>query len=206
MLFDLGGVVVHYDPITPLTELVPGRDSREAITRRWAKLEVLRQLETGQCSPDEFAAAVIGEFGLRVTPVEFLDNFAQWDRGPMAGALELLRALRGNYRVACLSNNNAVHWGRLCRLFGVAREFDATYLSYEIGVMKPDRRAYDYVLSAESVAANDVVFVDDNAENVAAARAVGINAFRCMGIDMVRERLAELLPNTPELSHRSKPI
>jgi HAD superfamily hydrolase (TIGR01509 family) len=200
-LFDLGGVVVHYDPITHLAELVPVSGDRETITRRWANLPALHGLETGRCPPDEFAAAVIAEFGLRATPAEFLDNFALWDR-PMAGAVELLRSLREKYRVACLSNNNPVHWDRLCEEFAIDREFDATYLSYEIGIMKPDRRIYEHVLSAEGVAPRDVVFLDDNAENVAAARGVGIAAFQCAGIDAVRRQLDQLLTDTPATNIR----
>ena len=205
LLFDLGNVLIHYDPIGPLTKLVPGTVDRETITRRWASCEALRRLETGRCRPDEFAAAVVAEFDLRVTPRQFLANFALWDRGPMAGAIELLRALRGRYRLACLSNNNAVHWGRLCSAFGVDREFDAAYLSHQIGVMKPDRRAYEHVLSVERAPPQDIVFLDDNAENVDAARAVGMSAFRCVGIDAARRRLDELLADTPVVTHGSGP-
>lgn len=205
LLFDLGGVLIHYDPIGPLTRLVPGAQTRDAVTRRWAGCEALRRLETGRCAPAEFAAAVVGEFRLNVTPEEFLENFALWDRGPMTGAVELLRALRGGYRLACLSNNNAVHWSRLCRVFRMDREFDATFLSHEIGVMKPDCRAYEHVLAAENVAASDVVFIDDNAENVAAARDLGIHAFRCVGIEAVRRCLEELLGDPFAVHHESKP-
>jgi putative hydrolase of the HAD superfamily len=192
LLFDLGGVLVDYDPIGPLTRLLPERDDHSDIVNRWGDREALRRLETGQCAPHEFAAAVIAEFGLRLSHEEFLADFVLWDRGPLPGAVELLRALRGKVRLACLSNNNSVHWGRLCDVFGIHREFDAAYLSHEIGVMKPDRRAYEYVLARERVAPSDTVFFDDNADNVAAAGALGIAAYRCIGIDAVRRRLAAL--------------
>jgi glucose-1-phosphatase len=206
LLFDLGGVLIHYDPIGPLMKLVPGTEGREGITRRWASCGALRRLESGQCAPAEFAAAVIAEFNLRITPAKFLENFALWDRGPMAGSVELLRSLRRRYRLACLSNNNPIHWGRLRSVFGLDREFDATYVSHEIGIMKPDRRAYEHVLAAEKVTPQNVVFIDDNAENVAGARAVGISAFQCAGIDAVRGRLDALQLMPPAIDKASNPI
>lgn len=193
LLFDLGGVLVDYDPIGPLVRLLPGRDDHHDIVRRWGGHDGLRRFETGQCTPQEFAAAVIADFSLSISTEEFLANFALWDHGPMIGTIDLLRALRAKYRLACLSNNNPVHWSRLCEEFGIDREFDATYLSHEIGIMKPDRRVYEHVLSAEGMTPRDIVFLDDNAENVAAARAVGMAAFQCAGIDAVRRRLEELL-------------
>lgn len=192
LLFDLGGVLVDYDPIGPLTQLLPHRDDHHDIVRRWGNRRELRQLETGQCPPREFAAAVVAEFSLRLSPEEFLENFSLWDRGPVPGAIDLLRSLRGKIRLACLSNNNSVHWSRLCEVFGVDREFDATYLSHEIGIMKPDPRAYEYVLARERVTPQETVFVDDNAGNVAAARALGINAYQCVGFGAVRRQFAVL--------------
>lgn len=192
LLFDLGGVLVDYDPIGPLTQLLPHRDDHHDIVRRWGDRRELRQLETGECPPRDFAAAVVAEFDLRLSPEEFLENFALWDRGPVPGAIEFLRSLRGRIRLACLSNNNSVHWSRLCEVFGVNREFDATYLSHEIGIMKPDPRAYEHVLAHERVRPQETVFIDDNAGNVAAARALGIDAFRCVGLEAVRRQLAAL--------------
>jgi glucose-1-phosphatase len=203
LLFDLGGVLVDYDPIGPLTALLPKPVDRHSMVRRWADREELRRLETGRCPPEQFAAAVIDEFGLRLTPEEFLAHFALWDRGPLPDAVALLRSLRGRRRLACLSNNNPVHWSRLCAVFGIDREFDATYLSHEIGVMKPDRRAYEHVLAAEDVPPQSVVFFDDNADNVAAARAVGIDAYRCVGLDAVRLRLDALELRRPAVDDSS---
>jgi HAD superfamily hydrolase (TIGR01509 family) len=192
LLFDLGGVLVDYDPIGPLMELLPHRNDHRDIVRRWGNRRELRQLETGQCAPREFAAAVVAEFDLQLSPEKFLENFALWDRGPVPGATELLRSLRGKIRLACLSNNNSVHWGRLCEAFGVDQEFDATYLSHEIGIMKPDPRAYEHVLARERVTPQETVFIDDNADNVAAARVLGIDAYRCVGFEAVQRQLAAL--------------
>jgi len=205
LLFDLGGVLVDYDPIGPLTQLLPHRDDHRDIVKRWGSREELRRLETGRCAPREFAEAVIAEFDLRLSPQDFLANFATWDRGPLPGAVELLRSLRRRFRLACLSNNNSVHWSRLCEVFGLDREFDATYLSHEIGVMKPDRGAYEHVIARERVAPRETVFVDDNADNVAAARALGIDAYRCVGLEAVRRQLADLAIEPPRTSEDERP-
>jgi putative hydrolase of the HAD superfamily len=84
-----------------------------------------------------------------------------------------VRELRGQHRVGCFSNNNAVHWGRFPQLQEL---FDLQFASHLTGFLKPDRAAFEHVLRQLDVAANAVYFFDDLAQNIAAARAVGINA------------------------------
>mgnify|MGYP003334903325 CR=1 FL=1 len=66
-------------------------------------------------------------------------------------------------------------------------EMDAIVLSYEIGSMKPSPDIYLAGLEALDATADEAVFVDDNAEFVAGAEAVGIPSLR---IDREADRLA----------------
>ena len=62
--------------------------------------------------------------------------------------------------------------GRMAVLAYMDEIVDATYT----GVFKPDPRAYRLALDALQVIAADVLFVDDQPEHTAGARAVGIDA------------------------------
>ncbi|MBR6431304.1 MAG: HAD-IA family hydrolase, partial [Muribaculaceae bacterium] len=56
--------------------------------------------------------------------------------------------------------------------------FDALYLSYEMRVMKPDRRIFEMMLEGEQAVPDETVFIDDSAHNVAAAAALGIHTLQ----------------------------
>jgi putative hydrolase of the HAD superfamily len=63
---------------------------------------------------------------------------------------------------------------------------DAFVFSARIAAAKPDAAAYEAALEVMGVPAEEVVFVDDREENVAGARAVGIEARRFIGPDTLR--------------------
>jgi glucose-1-phosphatase len=192
MLFDLGGVLVYFDGITPLLALSGNALSREDARRFWLMSPSVRRFETGQSGPEEFAAAAVAELGLAIAPESFLQQFVSWDRGPMDGALNLLDSLRPYFLMACLSNNNELHWRRLRDEMGLAERFHRCYLSHEIGLMKPDWEAFDYVVRDLATSPESILFLDDNPECIAAARAVGMNAYRACGVQEVRAVLSSL--------------
>lgn len=88
---------------------------------------------------------------------------------------DLLAAIPSHYVVAVLSNNVP----DLCDLVRddprMAR-VDRWVFSNEIGVRKPDPRAYAALVDAVGVPADATVFVDDAARNVDAARTFGLRA------------------------------
>ena len=76
---------------------------------------------------------MIDELKLTLTPREFLERFESWDRGALPGALELLKALASQYLLACLSNNNPIHWARHRRM-GVLDRFQ---IKRALGIADP---------------------------------------------------------------------
>jgi HAD superfamily hydrolase (TIGR01509 family) len=75
--------------------------------------------------------------------------------------------------------SNCSHGTRaLVERLGLVTEMDAIVLSYEIGSMKPSPGIYLAGLEALDATADEAVFVDDNAEFVAGAEAVGIASLR----------------------------
>jgi HAD superfamily hydrolase (TIGR01509 family) len=191
ILFDLGGVLVDWDGITPLVRLSTFGLDRETVRRFYFESPWVRKLETGKCDFDEFARGVIAELDLPLSVEELRAEFASWVRGPYPGALELLDALAPRYTIACLSNNNPVHWQRARDEFGFGHRFHRAYLSHEIGLVKPDTAPFEHVLRDLGRRADEVLFLDDNPECVATASALGFHARIVRGLDQTRIALDE---------------
>ncbi|MEW6184629.1 MAG: HAD family phosphatase [Thermodesulfobacteriota bacterium] len=192
ILFDLGGVLVQWDGITPLIQLTCGRLTPELARRFWLESPWVRKLETGRCSGFEFAVGVIEELNLALDPNEFIQQYISWDQGLLPGARELLDHLRSQYLLVCLSNNNELHWAPLRDKAGVDKLFDYCFISHEIGVMKPSPEAFLHVLKKIGKKAEEFLFFDDNPECVETARSLGMSAFCVSGVGGVESVLQNL--------------
>lgn len=181
ILFDLGGVLIELTGTAQMGAW-SGIADNEELWRRWLTSPGVRRFETGRSTADEFAAAMCLEFALPVAAAEFMAEFAMWPRRVFPGAHELLGALASRHRLAVLSNNNAVHWERISRDMGLGDYFGASFLSHEIGLIKPDRAVFEHVADVLGYPPGRVLFLDDNQLNVEQAAAVGMVAHRVAGV------------------------
>jgi putative hydrolase of the HAD superfamily len=96
---------------------------------------------------------------------------------PVVETQDVVRSLRGHGIRCCLATNQDEHRGRYMQeTFAYADLFDATFYSHELGVAKPDPGYFTAVLDRLGAPADRVLFVDDNRDNVEAARGVGLLA------------------------------
>ena len=63
---------------------------------------------------------------------------------------------------------------------------DKRFLSYELGMIKPDAKIYQHVLKQLKAAPQETLFIDDLEENISAAQALGMN-----GIIFERETIIQ---------------
>jgi HAD superfamily hydrolase (TIGR01509 family) len=90
-----------------------------------------------------------------------------------------------------LSNTDAMHWSVLTdreksdkRLVDILEGATGTWLSYQAGLSKPDQKYWTLFLEQHKLTKQECIFVDDNEDNVDAARKVGLRAFRHYRNDM----------------------
>ena len=188
VLFDLGGVLVDPGGVGPMREL-SGIDTDEELWARWLACRWVRAFEAGRCSPEEFAAGVVGDWGLELEPAAFLEEFGSWPGRPYPGAEELVAAVRAPVGVGCLSNTNSLQWHANYEATPITEGFAFRFLSFELGMVKPDREIFDEVATRLPVPPACVLFLDDNAANVAGAHASGFVTRHVHGVDEARRAL-----------------
>jgi HAD superfamily hydrolase (TIGR01509 family) len=192
IVFDLGGVLVEWDGIEPLKKLSDGRLTRDMARRFWLESPWAKKFETGRCTPREFAVGVIEELNLLLSPDEFIRQFLSWDRGPLPGALDLLDRLRLHFLLVCLSNNNELHWPLLRDKTGLDRKFDYCFISHEMGLMKPDEKAFLHVIKKVGRRPEEFLFFDDNQECIETAFKLGMSAFCVQGVTGIESVLQKI--------------
>jgi HAD superfamily hydrolase (TIGR01509 family) len=192
ILFDLGGVLIELAGVGRMLELCNHAFSADELWARWLTSEGVRRFETGRASADEFGVAMLAEFGLPIAAAQFLEEFTAWPKGVFPGSFELLEQLATSYRLACLSNTNALHWPRVCDEMGLARYFEYTFASHLLGMLKPDAEIFEHVVEQLGCPPARILFLDDNQHNIASAQSAGMVARRVAGLAEVRAALVGL--------------
>lgn len=190
VVFDLGGVLADFGGLGPLRQMA-GIESDEELWRRWLTSEPVRRFESGLGTDEEFAAALVHEWRLPIDPGELLAMFPGWLVGAYDGAVELVREAGAHTRVACFSNSNRLHWEAGVERWPLLHEFERAFVSFEIGAVKPDSEAFEFVVRELGVEAARILFLDDNQLNVDAAVSVGMQSLRVSGVDGARKALVD---------------
>ena len=102
----------------------------------------------------------------------------------------IARIQKAGLRTAVLSNMGADILRYILQEFSWLCYFDQLTWSCELGIAKPDPAIYLHTIDRLGVPANETLFLDDKAENIDAARALGLQAFQFTGFDQLRADLA----------------
>jgi glucose-1-phosphatase len=191
ILFDLGGVLADWTGPQALRALLPTPVSDVDYARRWTRCTATDRFERGEIAPLDFARAFALDWQLALAPQEVLARYVGWLRGFYPGAVELLAALRPQARVACLSNTNAAHWDSPAGQ-AIRAEFELALASHELGLRKPQPEIFRQALFRLNAAPAEVLYFDDLAPNVAAAKAAGMQAHHVAGLPALRAQLLAL--------------
>lgn len=187
VMFDMGGVIVRLNPIEEL--LADGAMSAEEFWPKWLASPTVRNFERGGLSADEFGRDLVVELGLAMTGDELLDRFSRFPAGLYPGAEDLVAAVVDRVDVGVLSNTNALHWDTQIDADRLKAMFPRPHLSYEIGLVKPDREVFDHVAADLGAAPDRILFIDDNRINVDGAIAAGWRAEVAKGPEAAAEVL-----------------
>lgn len=191
VLFDFGGVLAELRGEAHLLPLVGHRLSREQLWARWSESPAVRGHETGKLSAERFSELLIEELALEVGPEDFLAGFREWIVGPFAETHDLIRDVASRHTTALVTNTSALHWP-VIEAMGVLPHMHHVFASYKIGRIKPDRAYFDLVLAQMDILPVEAVLLDDSPLNIAAARELGLHAYRVNGAAEARRQLTAL--------------
>lgn len=183
VVLDFGGVLsAGHDPLADILEITGG-DPAAVTEAYWGERAAY---DEGLTTPEQYWGAVAAAGALGGATAENVADLQDaddrcWLRLDPA-ARELLHDLaRSGTRLVLLSNAS-VAFGEAVRKADWFEAFAFAIISGEEGVMKPAAEIYEILLSALAQESGgvarpgSVVFFDDREDNVAGARALGIDA------------------------------
>ncbi len=177
VVFDLGGVLVDWDPRHLYRKLIPDDAEREHFLSVVCPPEWNVAQDAGRTISEAVAEAIGRHPDKEALIRAFYDRFDEMLAGPIAGTVDILERLhsRGTPLYA-LTNWSAETFPVGRRRFGFLDRFRHITVSGELKLAKPDPAIYLHVLAAARKEARQCVFIDDSPKNVEAARALGFHA------------------------------
>jgi len=182
LIFDLGGVILDIDytrTIQAFKDL--GIQDFDKLYTQASQSGIFDDFETGKISEQHFINYLLNSMSSTCTSTDILHAWnsmlLNWDKRK----LDLILNLRKNYRVFLLSNTNSIHktafLSSLENQLGITaldHYFDTIYLSHEIGLRKPNKEVFEFVLNNEDLKAEKTLFLDDSIQHIEGAKSIGI--------------------------------
>ncbi|MGW9632145.1 HAD family hydrolase [Agromyces sp. NPDC055520] len=177
VVFDYGEVISREPTAADRAALVERAGANGYAEAFWRAYWAHRSgLDRGTTSIADYWHAISADLGADWNAIDAHELWALDHRGWLSvdpGTLGVLYALAaGGTRLALLSNAGADFSGWL-RHGSFAPLFERVFVSGELELVKPDAAIYEHVIDELGIEASDLVFIDNKAENVEGAKAVG---------------------------------
>ena len=192
VVFDLGGVLIDWDPRHLYRRLLPEDEIEEFLDE--VGFAAWNYAQDAGGSWDEAVERLAARHPHRreliaAYPARFPETLA----GPVPGSVELLRDLHAaGVRLLALTNWSAETYPHAEATFDFLTLFEDIVVSGAEGIAKPDPAVFALLVDRYRLDPAATVFVDDSPVNVAAAAAAGLRAVRFTDADTLRGDLSRL--------------
>ncbi len=190
IIFDFGNVLVQWHPEQIYTEYFGDEAKAWWFLRHVVDNEWRGRIDAGE-STAELTAELVGRFPEYKEAIELFDQrYFDMLTGEVPGMREVIEELRvKNYEIYGLTNWSMETFPEARRRFGILQMIDRYVVSAAERLIKPDPRLFKVLLDRYGLKAGECTFVDDNPDNVAAARKLGMQGIVFTNADDLRKQL-----------------
>ena len=190
IIFDFGNVLVEWHPERVYGEYFGDEARAWWFLRHVADLDWRQRIDAGE-SQDACIAELKARQPEYAEAIElYRSHWREMLTGEMPGMRELLIELRvKGYEIYGLTNWSMETFPEAREHFGILQLIDRYVVSGAERLVKPDPRLFRVLLDRYGLKAEECTFVDDNPDNVAAARALGMEGIVFHGAEDLRKQL-----------------
>lgn len=176
IVFDIGNVLIRWDPVPAFLPALGDRASVEAFLER-IDFDRRNLRADGGASFAELAAE-LSDPADAATLGLYLSNFAASLVETIEGSWQLMERLREKgFQIHAITNWSAETWPEGVRAHPrLASSFGTVVVSGAVKMLKPDPAIFRLFCDRAGLRAEDCLFIDDKAENCAGAISIGMEA------------------------------
>ena len=200
IVFDFGGVLIDADLESVLRAFRNmGVDNISEYLNLYRQNGLFLDLEDGTKNKEEFNEALRAMTGRNIPDEAIASAWLAIVERVDPNKLLYLEELRKKYRLYLLSNINphVFEWAETPAFSELGQPihhyFDKMFASYQLKMTKPSREIFEHVLRTAGIKAEETLFVDDGAKNVATAESMGFHVYQPQNREDWRESVTRIL-------------
>ena len=183
VIFDFGGVLIDWNPRYVYRQIFDSEEKIDWFFENICTMDWNEDQDAGR-SLHEATSMKIMEFPEYAEEIKAY--YGRWEEmlgGPIQDTVEIFNKLRQNeeLKIYGLTNWSAETFPVALERYSFLHEFDGIVVSGQEKTRKPFKEIYDILLNRYTIQPQRSVFIDDNARNVEAAQAIGINSIHFQG-------------------------
>ncbi len=196
LIFDLGGVILDLsvDHTLQSFSALAGIPV-DQVKSLFISSQGFMDYEKGLITDDAFRAFVRDLYNIHADDAALDACWNAMLRGIPQHKLDLLSSLKAKYNVYLLSNTNDIHLHYINEKImlpltgqnSLEPYFHKAYFSQRMKMRKPDAEIFEQVLRENNLRPAETLFLDDNADNIAGAKSLGIQTVHVLHPDQVTE-------------------
>lgn len=177
VIFDLGRVLVKVDLARGIFRHIEGlrQKSDVEIMENLFRDRLYQDFAKGKILPKQFYKTLCNHSGLTLGYEEFIQEWCAVLE-PMPGMDEFIEKLSKSFKIGLLSDLGPIHWEYVSRHLSILKHIKNPVVSFQTGVLKPERRAYELAAQSVDTAIDKCLFIDDRRINVLGAIDAGMKA------------------------------
>lgn len=192
IIFDLGRVLVKVDLARGIFRHIEGfrQKSDVEIMENLFRDGLYQDFAKGKLPPRQFYKALCNHLGFSIDYEEFVREWCEVLE-PMPGMNDLVIKLSKSYTIGLLSDLGPIHWEYVSRNLQVLKYIKSPVVSYQTGVLKPEKRAYELAAKSVGQPLSSCLFIDDRKVNVQGAVDAGMQAVQFISVRELTDELRE---------------
>jgi putative hydrolase of the HAD superfamily len=174
IIFDLGGVVLRWNPDDILRHFYADEASRSRMKRQVFQHPDWLEMDRGVLLEHEAIQRLHERTGRPAAEMSALMQAVRDSLQPIPETLVLLEELAGqDIPLYCLSNMPATTAHYLRHRHSFWSLFRGIVISGEVRLLKPDSQIFEYISQRFGLTPNSTVFIDDHLPNIESAARLG---------------------------------
>lgn len=194
VIFDLGGVVLDWNPDQIVSRLQPQPELRASLKEAVFGHADWRLFDRGTLTESDLIERLQARVGGTRQQMAAILDAVRDSLVEKPDTVELIRALQAQGTpLYCLSNMPATVYAHLRRRHTFWDAFSGIVISGEVQMMKPEPEVFMHLLATFNLRAEECVFVDDLRANIDSALLCGLRAIWFKDADQCRRELNQIL-------------
>lgn len=193
IVFDLGGVLVKFDPRSGMEQMGFSEDAVRVFMEKiysglWEECDAMQlTLEEIITLFKQHVPGYEREVDLLWENLTMITGVFDYSRSWVQGLKD------AGYKLYVLSNFGQAAFEIDSKIYDFLELMDGKLISYELGIIKPDRRIYEALFTRFAIDPEEAVFIDDRPANIDGAKAIGMEGIVFENYAQTKRELDELL-------------